>query len=127
VAESDAHKTGVSGDAGDDEDADAPSQAAPTDLGSAVGTQLQVVGANPAGASQLRFTVPKTSHVRLEMFDARGRRVRGLIDQDAAPGTFDARWDGRDEGGARVGRGLYFARFTVDGQVVETKKVAIVQ
>ena len=131
VAEDDAHKTGFSSGADADEDADAEAQAAPAELGTAgpaiARTQLQVVGANPAAASHLRFSVPKTSHVRLEMYDARGRRVRGLIDQDAAPGTFDAHWDGRDDSGAPVSRGLYFARFTVDGQVVETKKVAIVQ
>jgi hypothetical protein len=48
--------------------------------------------------------------------DAQGLRgeraaVRTLVDQDAAAGNFRATWDGRDDGGARSARGVYFARY----------------
>jgi hypothetical protein len=60
------------------------------------------------------------------LYDVRGRAVRKLVDQDAAAGTFDAHWDGRDESGVRAARGVYIARFMLDGKVVENRKLTLV-
>jgi flagellar hook assembly protein FlgD len=61
--------------------------------------------------------------VTLRVYDVQGRAVRTLVDQDAEAGTFAARWDGRDDGGARMGRGVYFARLAAGTQVTERKLV----
>ena len=51
--------------------------------------------------------------------------MRTLVDQDAAAGTFRAQWNGRSEDGADAGRGVFFARLSIDGQAVANKKIVI--
>jgi len=125
----DADKAGLAG-AGEGEDADGEREAGVVGAASQPATTPAAAGlavASPPGsASKMQFSVPRTSRVRLEVFDARGRRVRTLVDQDAAPGVFTARWDGRDGGGGRVAGGVYFARLALDGRVVESRKVTLV-
>jgi hypothetical protein len=52
--------------------------------------------------------------VRIEIFDAGGRRVRSLDANRsaAANGIGRIAWDGRDDAGARVPAGVYFAKLT---------------
>ncbi len=88
---------------------------------------LEVEGANPASSSRLQFSVPRTGHVTLKVYDARGREVTTLVDQDAAAGRFTAQWNGRDTSGNHVGQGVYFARLSIDGQFAQNRKVVIVQ
>jgi hypothetical protein len=85
--------------------------------------QMRVMGANPGSDSRLEFTVPSAARVSLKVFDLQGRVVRTLVDQDAEAGTFAAQWDGRDDDGARLGRGIYFARLTAGEKSTEKKLV----
>jgi len=89
------------------------------------GGRMQLAGPNPASTATLEFTVTKASRVSLKVYDALGREVRTLINQDAAPGTFRARWDGRSDDGTYAGRGVYFARFVMGGETPETKKIVL--
>jgi flagellar hook assembly protein FlgD len=50
--------------------------------------------------------------VRLEVFDAQGRRVRVLADASFAPGEHALAWDGTDANGQRVRPGVYLYRMT---------------
>jgi flagellar hook assembly protein FlgD len=84
---------------------------------------LSITGANPSSQTSLRFDVVKTGHVSLKIFDVQGRTVRTLVDQDAAPGSFVARWDGRSDDGARSVAGVYFVRLSSAGQTTERKVV----
>ena len=84
---------------------------------------FRLAGQNPSPSSKLEFTVPKAGRVSLRLYDAQGRLVRTLVDQDAAPGSFTARWDGRAADGSQVARGIYFARFTAGGESIEKKVV----
>jgi flagellar hook assembly protein FlgD len=86
---------------------------------------IQLAGANPSRTQVLQYSIPANGHVRLELFAANGRLVRTLVDQDAAAGSFRAVWDGRDNGGSTVGRGVYFARYTVNGQKADDKKLVL--
>jgi hypothetical protein len=94
---------------------------APTGAGGA----LSLAGASPAKTSTLAYTMAKSGHVSLKIYDASGRELRTLVDQDAAAGTFRALWDGRDDTGSLVGRGVYFARFVATGVPTETRKVVL--
>ena len=92
--------------------------------GSAPSTALRV-GSESGSLSILEFTLPRASKVSLRVFDVRGRVVRTLVDQDAAPGAFRAAWDGTGDDGARTARGMYFARLVADGQVMDVKKIVL--
>jgi hypothetical protein len=65
---------------------------------------------NPGlGASLLRFSLPATGRVRLEILDLAGRRL-WQHEAELGPGGHAVRWDGAIESGGRVGAGLYFVR-----------------
>lgn len=49
------------------------------------------------------------------IYDVMGRRIRSLVDREMAPGATEVTWDGRDQGGAAVGTGMYFARMVAAG------------
>ena len=51
--------------------------------------------------------------------------MRTIVDQDAAAGAFRTRWDGRADDGTSAGKGVFFARFSVDKQIVSTKKLVV--
>lgn len=66
------------------------------------------------GELALLLALPGPGSWRLELFDARGARVRGW-EGESAPGTFPLAWDGRDAAGAPARPGVYFARLTAGG------------
>jgi flagellar hook assembly protein FlgD len=64
----------------------------------------------------LEIPMTRTGDVRVAIYDVRGRRVRTL-ERDLAPvGNAVIVWDGRDETGADLPAGLYFARSSGAGR-----------
>jgi len=67
---------------------------------------------NPApGAATFRFSLDQTAHVRLRIYDVRGRLIASLADREFGAGPGVVAWDGREATGALAGAGLYWARF----------------
>ena len=92
---------------------------------SAKGNRLALLGANPADASRLEYTLARPGRASLKVYDLQGRAVRTLIEQDAAAGTFRTAWDGRDDEGRTAGKGVFFVRFAADGVVVDQRKIVL--
>jgi len=77
---------------------------------------------NPfTGSTELRFALPSESAVTLQIYDVSGRMVRVLAADRFAAGEHRLTWDGRADGGARLGAGLYFARFQTGSTQSTTK------
>lgn len=78
---------------------------------------------NPAtGATQLTFTLPRTSEISLQVVDITGRIVAHPAAGPHAAGTHSVSWDGRSSAGNPLPAGLYFVRLTTpDG--VRTSRV----
>jgi len=121
-----AHRRSLGGDDDDDLTSGSPG-ADPASLEAAAGSgpALSVSSENPGRGAVLQYTLPTNGRVSLAIFDAQGRVVRSLLNQDAAAGTFRATWDGLGDHGEAVARGLFFARLTADGKVVDTKKLVV--
>lgn len=77
---------------------------------------------NPlAGATmEVQFRVPVPQQVRLEVYDAAGRRVATLLD-GPAEGDVTVKWPARDDTGARLTAGVYFLRLEGEGFVASGK------
>jgi len=75
--------------------------------------RASVFGSLPAVVVDL----PEAGGSRLDVFDLQGRRVRTLADRVLPAGASVIGWDGKDESGVRLGRGIYFARLTTAGRV----------
>ncbi len=70
----------------------------------------------------LRWYQPVAAEVRLDIHDARGRRVRVLVDEPVTAGWQEAIWDGRAGSGLRLAAGAYLARVrTADGRTTAVK------
>jgi hypothetical protein len=67
------------------------------------------------------------ARVTLRIFDAAGRLVRTLLDNEpsALPAVRLENWDGRDGKGHRVGSGIYYYRLTVAGREVSRRMVVL--
>lgn len=69
-------------------------------------------------AVHISYTIPEHRttgmHVVVDVYDARGRRVRTLVDDWRYPGRFAVTWDGFDDAGRPVGSGTYLCRMDVD-------------
>lgn len=80
-------------------------------LGQSGGVEFAAPVPNPSmGGIRLRAHLPRRGHVRLDIVDVAGRHLRTLVDDVTAAGPAEWTWDGRDESGARVAAGVYFAR-----------------
>jgi len=80
---------------------------------------------NPAhDAIAVRYAVPRTSDVQVQVFDPAGRLVRTLRAGDVAPGSHVLSWDGRDARGRRLPSGVYFLRMRA-GDFVADRRVTL--
>jgi hypothetical protein len=73
----------------------------------------------------LRFGLSHAGRAELVVMDAAGRRVRTIVTGDFAAGEHRAAWDGRDEHGNGVAAGIYFLRYSAEGQVANKRIVRI--
>ena len=91
-------------------------------------TGLRGARPNPATAgSTIEFALPAAGRVDLTVYDAQGRVVRRLLANAAYPaGVHRVAWDGRTDGGAAAGSGVYFCRFR-GGGVTEEGKIVVVR
>jgi len=69
-----------------------------------------------------RIDLAEASDVRLDLFDASGRRRRVLVDESMAAGAHQMVWDGQDDLSEDLPTGVYFARFKA-GSVNKTMRV----
>jgi hypothetical protein len=70
-----------------------------------------------SGGGRVRFSGAGGGPVRVSLYDAQGRLTAVPLTGVLPQGPAEARWDGRDERGARVNAGAYFVR-------VETARAA---
>jgi len=78
---------------------------------------------NPA--TTVTFAVPREGLVTIEIFDARGERVRTLLDEVRSAGIDQLTWFGRDDDGREVSTGLYFARIRADADTAFRKMLLL--
>jgi hypothetical protein len=90
-------------------------------------TGLQPNVPNPFNPStRIDYAVARTGHVRLAVYDLRGREIVTLVDEHQTAAERSVSWDGRDATGTRMASGVYFYRL-IAGDVTETRKMVLVK
>ncbi len=81
---------------------------------------------NPFNPSTtIRFVLPKQENVSLHIIDLLGRRVRTLVENRMDAGEHSILWDGRDDAGADVAAGVYFALLRVGDEMMTIKLLLV--
>lgn len=91
-------------------------------------TAATTVDAEPnpfAAQTWIRWGLPRAAHVRVSVFDVRGRRVATLLDAQRPAGEDLLRWNATDDTGSRVPSGVYFVRVEVPGRTVTRRLVRL--
>lgn len=79
---------------------------------------------NPA--TTIRYTVTERARVQLKIYDASGKHVVTLLDEERSAGSHTTRWGGQNEKGVRVSSGVYFVSLEQNG-LVETTKLTLLK
>ncbi|MDE2888876.1 MAG: T9SS type A sorting domain-containing protein [Gemmatimonadota bacterium] len=68
-------------------------------------------------ATTITYHLASSGPVQLMIYNVLGQPVRTLVDETRGAGTYQARWDARDEVGALLSTGVYIARLSYPGGV----------
>jgi hypothetical protein len=88
---------------------------------------LRSTGPNPfTHATTIEFSASRAGRVSLVIYDAKGRRVRTLADEEMQPGKFTRTWNGKNDAGLIVAPGIYFVRMET-AAAVKTQKLSLLR
>jgi hypothetical protein len=76
--------------------------------------------------TEIRFALPKASHVVLAIYDITGREIRKLAEAQFQAGYHGIRWDGKDKNGNPVPSGVYLYRLQA-GSFSQVRKMSLVR
>jgi hypothetical protein len=76
--------------------------------------------------TKLEFTLSKGCHVRLDIYNILGKRIRTLINEHQTAGYKRVSWDGKDDNGNEVPTGVYFYRIKA-GEFTQAKKMILLK
>ncbi len=76
--------------------------------------------------AKLEYNLPVKAKVKLSVYDNTGRLVRCLVDAKQDKGNYQLQWSGEDDQGRKLGTGVYFVRFEIDG-AHQVQKVVMVK
>ena len=68
-------------------------------------------------ATLITYHLSGAGPVKLVIYNVLGQPVRTLVDESRAAGSYQVRWDARDEGGVLLSTGVYIARLSYPGGV----------
>ncbi|HEX2868850.1 MAG TPA: carbohydrate binding domain-containing protein [Ignavibacteriales bacterium] len=78
------------------------------------------------GITSAKYYVPYESKIKIDIFDALGRKVKSLFDQTQPRGIYTIRWEGKDDNNETVPSGVYFMCLKA-GSYVEIKKLVMLK
>ncbi|GAB4177155.1 MAG: hypothetical protein Kow00108_12650 [Calditrichia bacterium] len=73
----------------------------------------------------IRYNLPASSKITIEVFDLQGRKVKTLINGVQPAGNHTIQWDGTNQHGNKVSSGIYFYRLKTKDQMLQRKMILI--
>jgi hypothetical protein len=81
-----------------------------------------------SGMARIHFGLSRDDRVQIKVYDVTGREIKLLADRAFKAGEHDIVWDGSDNGGRPVARGVYFAQVRYkDNGFMDAKKVTVLK
>ncbi len=69
-------------------------------------------------------TISKNADTRITIYNAKGEKVRSLLNAKLPAGSHSVEWNGRDDSGMTVSSGIYLYRYQ-NGDIVRTRKMLL--
>jgi len=83
---------------------------------------------NPFNAgTMIRYSLPRSGHVRLEIYDLQGRLVHTLADAVQSAGHHSLIWSGSGADGRPLASGVYFCQMEAEGGFRASQKMVMVK
>jgi len=80
------------------------------------------------GRAIVHFGLAHADRVTARVYDVSGRLVRTLADRTFQPGVYDLTWDGTDDGGRQMERGVYFTQLKyARSRFTDAKKLTVLK
>jgi uncharacterized repeat protein (TIGR01451 family) len=101
----------------------------PPSVGSIGAVELYKAVPNPfSSSSQFSYEVlADGANVDIAVFDVAGRQIKRLASGVQPSGRHTASWDGTNDAGAKVSRGVYFVRTVITGQKAPVQRLLFVR
>jgi len=81
---------------------------------------------NPSrDAARFAVDLPRAARLDLRVLDVQGRQVRVVESGSREAGFHTVSWDGRDDAGTPVLAGVFYARLTIEGVVIGTRRIVM--
>jgi len=80
---------------------------------------------NQDSLTKINFGLKQKGFVQINIYNAKGQKVKTLIKDGFEAGSFSTFWDGKNENGQNVQSGVYFYKLNIDGREVAKKMVVI--
>ena len=81
-----------------------------------------------SGMARIHFGLSKDDRVEIKVYDVTGREVRELANRQFKAGEHDIVWDGSDNSGRPVARGVYFTQVRYkDSAFSDAKKLTVLK
>jgi len=74
----------------------------------------------------IKFSIAKTEHVQILIYNQLGQKVKTLLNENKTPGVYELNWDGRNEFGEKVGSGIYLYKMLA-GKYTAIKKMVYIR
>ena len=72
--------------------------------------------------THLGFGISKLGFVSLKVYDALGKEVAALVNEQKSPGSYEVEFDGSD-----LPSGIYFYSLQIEGKIVQTKSMVLLK
>jgi len=81
---------------------------------------------NPFNPStRISYLIHESSRVGLSVYNIQGQKVRTLVDEVQAPGSYKVGWDGRDDANRMLPAGVYVYRLSANSETTEKKMILL--
>ncbi|MDZ7319047.1 MAG: T9SS type A sorting domain-containing protein [candidate division KSB1 bacterium] len=77
-------------------------------------------------ATTIRYDLPRSSFVTLEIYNFLSQKVRTLVAENQLTGEYQINWDGHDDSGNLVPSGIYLCQLKGDHQIL-TRKIVLIK
>lgn len=74
----------------------------------------------------IRFGLVTNSHVKVNVYNILGQRIRILVDKKMEAGFHQVQWNGLSDTGLRAASGIYLLRFEA-GDVIQTRRMVLMK